>query len=114
MVIRFAGIYDQDTVYGFANAFDFSLSAGVNTRLYGMYQFKKGPLIAIRHIDDTFGLNLLHTGFRCTFLGYYRPITNDTATVNPQKYSIFQGTIYGGPSGVESGLVNFSLANNSK
>jgi len=106
------GYYRTDTVYGFSNAFDFSLSTGINTRLYGMYQFKKGPLMAIRHMI-TPSVSFSYTpDFGAPFWGYYRPITNDTATVNPKEYSIFQGTIYGGPPAQESGLVSFSLSNN--
>jgi lipopolysaccharide assembly outer membrane protein LptD (OstA) len=107
-----AGHYKTDTVYSFSNAFDFSLSTGINTRLYGMYQFKKGPVLAIRHML-TPSVSFSYTpNFGSPFWGYYREIGNDTATVNPQKYSIFQGTIYGGPQGQESGVVSFSLANN--
>jgi lipopolysaccharide assembly outer membrane protein LptD (OstA) len=106
------GYYKTDTVYAFSNAFDFSLSTGINTRLYGMYQFKKGPLMAIRHMI-TPSVSFSYTpDFGAPFWGYYRPITNDTATVNPKEYSIFQGTIYGGPPAQESGLVSFSIANN--
>lgn len=106
------GHYRTDTVYNFANAFDFNLSAGINTRLYGMYQFKKGPVMAIRHMM-TPSVSFSYTpDFGAPFWGYYRAIENDTATVNPSKYSIFQGGIYGGPPGAESGLVTISLANN--
>ena len=107
-----AGHYQTDTVYGFANAFDFGLSASLNTRLYGMYQFKKGPVRAIRHVLTPAVSISYVPDFSAPFWGYYRDIRNDTATVNPSKYSIFQGGIYGGPTGAESGLVSMSLSNN--
>jgi hypothetical protein len=68
--------------------------------------------MAIRHMI-TPSVSFSYTpDFGAPFWGYYRPITNDTATVNPKEYSIFQGTIYGGPPAQESGLVSFSIANN--
>jgi hypothetical protein len=45
-------------------------------------------------------------------LGYYRYIENDTNTINPQRYSIFQGSVYGGPPTQKSGMVSFGISNN--
>ncbi len=106
------GYYKTDTVYGFANAFDFSVSSSLNTRLYGMYQFKGGPIVAIRHML-TPSVSFSYTpNWGSPTMGYWKYIENDTNRVNPERYSIFQNGIYGGPPGQKSGLVSIALSNN--
>ncbi|MCX6241844.1 MAG: putative LPS assembly protein LptD [Bacteroidetes bacterium] len=104
--------YKTRQVSGFANAIDASFSSSINTRIYGMYQFKKGPLVAIRHMV-TPSLSFSYSpDFAGATLGYYRYIENDTNTINPQKYSIFQQGIYGSPPQYRAGVVSFGLSNN--
>lgn len=106
-----AGHYATDTIYGFRNAFDFSLTSSVNTRLYGMFQFRGGPVVAIRHML-TPAISFSYTpDFGAPGWGYYKEVENDTNVV-PQKYSIFQGNLYGSPPSDKSGIVSFSLSNN--
>ncbi|MCX6243603.1 MAG: putative LPS assembly protein LptD [Bacteroidetes bacterium] len=100
-----------DTIHSFANAFDANVSTALNTRLYGMYQFKKGPIVAIRHMVTPTVSFTYTPDFGSSFWGYYRYADNDTNS-NPQKYSIFQGSLYGSPPPKKSGLVAFSLSNN--
>jgi hypothetical protein len=106
------GFYKTDTVFGFANAFEASYSSSINTRLYGMYQFRNGPIIAFRHMM-TPSVGFSYTPYYgADWLGYWRYIANDTNTVNPQRYSIFQGAVYGGPPPNKSGVINFGISNN--
>lgn len=105
------GYYQTDTVYGFSNAFDFSYTTSLSTRLYGMYQFKGGPVKAVRHMMTPSASFSYTPDFSSPFWGYYKDIENDTAAT-PGRYSIFQNGIYGGPSSARSGLVTLSLANN--
>ena len=99
-----------DTIRQFANAIDGNASTSINTRLYGMYQFKKGPIVAIRHmISPT--LSFTYTpDFGSAAWGYWRYVANDTNKIH-QKYSIFQGNLKGGPAATKSGLVAFALSN---
>jgi len=106
------GYYKTDTVFGFANAFDASFTSSLNTRIYGMYQFKKGPLVAIRHMLTPSVSFSYVPNWGAASLGYWRYIENDTNTTNPQRYSIFQNGIYGGPPGQKSGTISFALSNN--
>ena len=107
----YAAHYKTDTIYGFKNAFDFNFSSSINTRIYGMFQFKGGPVKAIRHVL-TPAVSFSYTpNFGAPMWGYYKEIENDTNST-PGKYSIFQGSLYGGPPGKQSGLVTFSLSNN--
>ncbi|MDP4280534.1 MAG: putative LPS assembly protein LptD [Bacteroidota bacterium] len=99
-------------VPGFRNGFDGNMSTSVNTRLYGMFTFKKGPVIAVRHmITPTVSFSFT-PDFSSSWFGYYRYIDNDTNKVNPQKYSIFENSLYGSPASSRSGLVSFSISNN--
>ncbi len=41
---------DTFTVNKFTAARDYQFSTGLSTRIYGMYQMKKGPVSAVRHV----------------------------------------------------------------
>ena len=101
-----------EEINGFRNAFDMSLSTSLSTRIYGMFQFRKGPLIAIRHMMVPTVSFSYTPNFGAPFWGYWKNIENDTNQVNPQKYSIFQEGIYGTPPPQEAGILNLSLSNN--
>ena len=101
-----------ETKPGFANAFDGNLSTSVKTILYGMYQFKKGPVIAIRHVLTPTVSFTYTPNFGSPTFGYWKNIENDTNTTNQVRYSIFEKGIYGGPPAQKSGLVNLALSNN--
>jgi len=105
------GYIAVDTVYGFKNALDFNFSSSINTRLYGMFQFKGGPIVAIRHMLTPSVTFSYTPDFGAPGWGYYKEIENDTSAI-PRKYSIFEGSLYGGPPANQSGLVTFSLSNN--
>jgi lipopolysaccharide assembly outer membrane protein LptD (OstA) len=98
---------------GFSNEIDFTMSSSINTRLYGMYQFKgNGPIKAIRHMV-TPSVSFYYTpDWGATGIGYYRYIENDTNRYNPAKYSIYEKSIYGSPPGQKSGTVSFGISNN--
>ncbi|MDP1622324.1 MAG: putative LPS assembly protein LptD [Bacteroidales bacterium] len=105
--------YKSRNVPGFANAIDFSMSSSLNTRIYGMYQFKGNGIIrAVRHMV-TPSVSFYYTpDWGAPSLGYYRYIDNDTNTINPSVYSKFERSIYGAPPGQKSGTVSFSISNN--
>jgi lipopolysaccharide assembly outer membrane protein LptD (OstA) len=104
--------YKTQQVSGFANAIDGNFSSSLNTRLYGMYQFKKGPILAIRHMLTPTVAFSFTPSLAGAQLGYYRYIENDTNKKNPQKYSIFEQGIYGSPNQYKAGVVSFGLSNN--
>lgn len=100
-----------DTVPGFEAALEFSFSSSISTRLYGMLNFKKGPVKAIRHVMNPSVSFSYRPDFSKSFYGYYdRYYNHNTGTY--EEYSIFQNGIYGYPSSGESGSLNFSLSNN--
>lgn len=98
-------------VTGFQAARDYQANLGVSTIIYGMYQFKSGYIRAIRHVVKP----TVSMGFRPDYseekFGYYRKVTVDE-TGRETKYSIFENTVYGGPSGGSFAALNFALDNN--
>jgi len=98
-----------DTIPGFNNLFDFSLSTSLTTKLYGMLRFKKGFLRAVRHVmTPSVGFAYVpdfgnekwgYTGH------YYDPMGKEIT------YSKYQGFLYGAPGTQKVGNINFNIAN---
>lgn len=102
---------DVDTLHGFKAARDFAFSTSLNTRIYGMLQFKKGKIAAFRHVmTPTLGFSW-RPDFSEKQYGYYKEVQSDTLGTL-RKYSVFEGTVFGGPGTGKSALMNFSLDNN--
>ncbi|MGQ1909474.1 putative LPS assembly protein LptD [Marinifilum sp. RC60d5] len=104
-----------DTIQGFKYAHNYSTSASLSLspKIYGMYTFKESSKVAaIRHvmtpsvsISYTPEIGVPRSKYYKT---YYNPNT-DTEV----EYSIFEGSLYGTPSGAqESGSISLSLDNN--
>lgn len=110
------GYIDIDTVTGFKTARDYSFSSSLSTTVYGMKQFKKGPIRAIRHVvRPSFGFSYV-PDFGRQELGYYRTVQSN-AKGDMQEYPIFGGSgtfspLFGYPGSQKSGSVNFGLTNN--
>ena len=100
-----------DTINGFTNAFACNFSANLSTKIYGMMQFKKGKIVAIRHII-TPSISFVYTpDFGASNYGYYKSFFNKS-TNKFESYSIFEKGIYGGPTQSKSGALNFGFSNN--
>ncbi len=100
-----------DTVGGFYSVRDFSYSTNLNTRIYGMMQFRRGPVSALRHvISPTMGFSL-RPDFADPFWGYYSHYY-DPNREQAVRYSHFEGSRYGVPAAGRSGALNFSVSNN--
>lgn len=100
-----------DTIPGFRAAHEFSFSSSLSTRLYGMVNFKKGPVKAVRHVITPSVSFSYRPDFSDPAYGYYDKYYNHN-TGTYEEYSIFQNGIYGYPSSGESGSLNFNLSNN--
>lgn len=99
-----------DTVNGFVAAREFSTGASMNTRIYGMLQFRKGKIAALRHVMiPTISYNW-RPDFSAAGWGAYKDVQVDS-TGRTSKYSIFEGSIFGGPGAGEVSALSFSLDN---
>ena len=108
--IQPSGYSKINTINGRALTRDFNLNASVNTKLYGMFLMKGGPVKAVRHVMTPAISFVYHPDFGTDFWGNY-----DTYLDHNEKdvrYNIYYGSLYGSPPDGVSGLVNFSLSNN--
>lgn len=102
---------DTLTVNRFSAARDYQFSAGLATRIYGMYLFKGGPLTAVRHVlSPSISFNY-RPDFSEARYGYFKTIQADSSG-RELSYSIYQDAVYGGPAGGKFGSLAFGLDNN--
>ena len=104
------GITTTDTIFGFRSNRDFNLSTSLSTRIYGMFQFKAGPLKALRHVINPSVSFSYHPDFGAERYGWWKQYTDTTGYVH--RYTIFQQSLYGGPPDGKSGSLRLSLGNN--
>ena len=104
------GTVTVDTVRGFAANRDFNISSSLSTRVYGMFQFRKGPLKALRHVINPSVSFSYHPDFGRESYGWWRQYTDTNGYVH--RYSIFQNSLFGGPPDGESGSIRFAVGNN--
>jgi len=104
----------NDTVPGFRRAGSYSLSTGLSTKLYGTLNFKGGRLKAIRHtLTPSISFNY-RPDYNNDSYGYFKNVVSNPAIPYPYaltRYSIFDQSLYGGPSGGRSAGLGFSVDN---
>ncbi|MDP9078723.1 MAG: LPS-assembly protein LptD [Bacteroidota bacterium] len=100
-----------DTISGFKRAGSYNLSTGLSTKLYSTINFKKGNIIAIRHVmTPTISFNY-NPDFSDPSYGYYKRIVSNAAIPYPtqsQLYSIFPD---GFPSAGKQAGISLSIDN---
>ncbi|HUH33751.1 MAG TPA: putative LPS assembly protein LptD, partial [Daejeonella sp.] len=100
-----------DTVAGFSRAYEYSVNSGLSTKFYGTKTFSKGNIEAIRHvITPSFSFNY-RPDFGDEQFGYYRDLVSNT-TGDVQRYSIYEGSVYGGPGFGKQAGISFNIDNN--
>ncbi len=106
------GYIHTDTISGFKTERDYSFNSSLSTKIYGMKQFRKGPVKAIRHIlTPSVGFSYV-PDFGREELGYWKTVQSDSKG-NMQEYSIFNvAPLFGLPPSQKSGRINFGLNNN--
>ncbi len=103
------GNVKTDTISGFRAGRDFNYSSSINTRIYGMYKFGNNYIQALRHVVSP-SINFSYRpDFAKSTWGYYQYYYDKGVL---KRYSIFDGSIYGGPPANKQGQVNFSISNN--
>ncbi len=92
----------RDTVFGYLDGFNYRTSVDMNTRIYGMYSFRKGDLKAIRHVVMPSG------GISYTPYTNYRDSYIDN-TGRLVEYSPFDIAAYSPQSNIQGLNANFSV-----
>lgn len=104
-----------DTVSGFSRAGSYSASMGLSTKVYGTVNFKGGGrLKAIRHtMTPSISFNY-RPDYSSDSYNYYQHAISNPAIPYPYsstRYSIYDGLLYGGPSGGKSAGLALSVDN---
>ena len=104
------GHVKTDTIFGFRNLVDFSVSTNLTTKIYGMVNFAKGPIRAIRHvITPTIGF-VYRPNFGDPKWGVYGNYTDNEGVEH--SYNKFERSLYGTPSQTQQGLLTYNIGNN--
>ncbi len=99
-----------DTVNGTRMNFDWSASLTLSTRMFGMYYMNGSRFSVIRH---TLTPNISFTympDFTDSKYGFYKTVQNNSSG-STEKYSVFEGGIYGSSPQGKLGTIGFGLLN---
>jgi len=102
--------YDTTVVRGFARNFDYGLNGSLSTKFFGMKNFKRGNLVALRHVVTPSTSFNYTPDFSSDKLGYYRNLYDKDGNF-VRRYSIFDGTGVSAPGMGRSASMSFSLDN---
>lgn len=97
----------------YAHNYSTGLSLGFNPKVYGMFTFKEdSKLMAIRHVMSP-SVSFSYTPEIGVDRSTYYRTYFDPNQGRDVEYSIFDGSVYGTPTGaLEAGSINFGLDNN--
>lgn len=107
----------QDTTYGFYNIFDFNMSLGFDTKLYGFYKpmkFLGDKVQMIRHVmSPTVSFNY-SPDFGNPMWGIHNfyEYTDQAGNNRRVNYSYFNHGIFGVPGRGKSGAISLGVSNN--
>lgn len=112
------GTVVTDTIYGFNRVYNYDMSIGMNTKMYGFY--KPSPAIfgdkieMVRHVFTPSVTFSMAPDFGASRYGYWDSYsyTDERGNLVTQEYSPYQGATFGVPGRGRTGSVNFSMSNN--
>ena len=93
---------------GFHAMHDLNISTSIRTKVFFMYQFKKGGLLAIRHVmDPDIGFSYRPNLSGVTHGTYFNSISGQEV-----EYALFESAMFGIPSNSVDALARLSISNN--
>src|SRR5574344_209961 len=111
-----------DTIYGFNNVYNWDLSIGATTKLYGFWKplkavnkmLFKGNMVAIRHVFTPTVSYSYAPDFSTSHYGYYQTHqkTEASGNVGTVEYSPYSSALYGVPGKGKTGSISMSISNN--
>ena len=108
----------RDTIYGFNNVYNWNLSLGVSTKLYGFFVPNRkifgNKIDRIRHVLTPQITFSYAPDFSSSGYGYYKTYqkTDANGNVSLVNYSPYAGFLYGVPGSGRTGSVQFGIQNN--
>jgi len=99
-----------ENVEAFNAVHEFNYHSAINTRIYGMFMFRKGPLKAVRHVITPNLSFDYHPDFGASPYNYHQEYTNENGEVI--RYDKYAGQMYGSPADGKSGRVALDFGNN--
>ena len=117
-VINGGDVQRIDTISGFKRNGEYSLNMGASTKVYSTALFTKlGKLKALRHVMTPQVSFSYRPDFSKVEKGYYKeakyedgsPVLDQNGL--PVKYSIFEGSLYGGPGNGQNASISFGIDN---
>ena len=112
------GMVVRDTVNGFYNVYNWSLSLSATTKLYGFYTPSRkifgDKINTIRHVFTPQISFSYSPDFSASRYGFYKTYqkTDAEGNVTLVEYSPYDGLLYGGVSKGKTGSVSFDFSNN--
>jgi len=97
----------SDTIKGFNPFREFSTGASLSTKVYGMLNFKKGNIKAIRHVMTP----SVSYNYRPDFGSFYEEVQQSADPEDLLEYSPFANGIYGNPGRGKSNGLSMSVNN---
>ncbi|MBQ5663555.1 MAG: LPS-assembly protein LptD [Bacteroidaceae bacterium] len=108
----------RDTVYGFNRVYNYNMSLGMNTTLYGFYQpagfMKNSRVHMVRHVFKPSVSFSYAPDFGASRYGYYDTYTytDEDGEVHLVEYSPYNSMLYGVPGRGKTGSVSLDVSNN--
>ncbi|KAA3646927.1 MAG: LPS-assembly protein LptD [Bacteroidetes bacterium] len=96
----------RDTISEIKTGETYSFNTTMSTKIYGMFQFKRGKVQAIRHVVTP----QITYNYQPEIKSGIKSYTN--AQGKEIEYSIFEGGVYGSPNREKSERIGFNLLNN--
>ncbi|MFI3288118.1 MAG: putative LPS assembly protein LptD [Rikenellaceae bacterium] len=101
---------DYDTLSGFYRLYDYSVSLGMNTTIYGEYTLGTKKKSIFRHVmTPTISLSYA-PDFGAASYGFWKTVQS-SADGSTTEYSPYSGSLYGTGSSSATAQVSFSLSN---
>ncbi len=107
-----------DTVYGFNNVYNWSMSLSASTKLYGFYVPNRkifgDKIVAVRHVFTPNVSFNYAPDFGAERYGYYKTYqkTDADGNVSLVEYSPYTGSLFGVPGRGKTGSFTFDMSNN--
>ena len=108
----------RDTVYGFNRVYNYNMSLGMNTTLYGFYQpagfMKNSRVHTVRHVFKPSLSFSYAPDFGASRYGYYDTYTytDEDGEVHLVEYSPYSSSLYGVPGRGKTGSISLDISNN--